>query len=58
MVVSGLEEFLTATYIHTNIDDGFLQGGWVVIDIVGAEGEHAHEEEEEEPVEPSPGVTW
>ena len=38
----------TGVTYSTHIEYGSLQGSWVVIDVVGAKREHAHEEEEEE----------
>ena len=44
------------SYGETDRDDGLLEGSWVVVDVVGAKGEHAHEEEKDESVEPPPRV--
>ena len=39
-----------------HVEEGPLQSGWVVVDVVGAEGEHAYEEEQQEAVQPAPRV--
>lgn len=47
----------SSTKLATDIQDGPLQSSWVVIHIIGAKRQHAHEEEEQETVHPPPRVT-
>lgn len=42
--------------LSTHLDDSLLQSSWVVIHVVTAEAEEAHEHQHEVAVQPSPGV--